>query len=65
MDKNAIDIWMKEIWYILLVKIILFSMNQTTALDINGTKMNALYLKQKDLYDSYKISNYIFAKMKI
>jgi len=40
-------------------------MNQTTALDINGTKMNALYLKQKDLYDSYKISNYIFAKMKI
>ena len=23
--------------------------------------MNALYLKQKDLYDRYKISNYIFA----
>lgn len=38
---------------------IFYESNYTT-LDINGTKMNALYLKQKYLYDRYKISNYIF-----
>ena len=39
----------------------IFDESNYTALDINGTKMEALFEKQKYLYEKYKIPNYIFA----
>ena len=39
----------------------IFDESNYTALDINGTKMEALFIKQKYLYEKYKIPNYIFA----
>ena len=39
----------------------IFDESNYTALDINGTKMEALYKKQKDLYETYNIPNYIYA----
>ena len=63
------DIWNKTLQYMEEGKMIypddknyfIFDESNYTALDINGTKMEALFEKQKYLYEKYKIPNYIFA----
>ena len=63
------DIWNKMLKYMEEGKLIypddknyfIFDESNYTALDINGTKMKALYKKQEDLYKNYRIPNYIFA----
>ena len=63
------DIWnktlqyMKEgkMYYPANKKYFIFDESNYTALDINGTKMKALYEKQKNLSDLYIVPNYIFA----
>ena len=39
----------------------IFDESNITALDINGDKMNNLYIKQKEIFDKYGVPNYIFA----
>jgi len=63
------DIWNKTLQYMEEGKIkfpddknyFIFDESNYTALDINGTKMQILYQKQKFLYDKFKIPNYIYA----
>ena len=63
------DIWNKTLQYMEEGKMkfpedknyFIFDESNYTALDINGSKMEALYQKQKDLYEKYKTPNYIFA----
>ena len=62
------DIWNKTLQYMDEGKMnyhddknyFIFDESNYTALDINGTKMEALFIKQKYLYEKYKIPNYIF-----
>ena len=61
------EIWKKVEQYIEQKKMILNSKNyfifdedNYTQLDINGTKMQILYEKQKEFYLNYSTSNYIF-----
>ena len=39
----------------------IFDESNITGLDINGTKMYYLHQNQKELFDNYSVSNYIFA----
>jgi len=63
------DIWNKMLKYMEEGKMIyspgknyfIFDESNYTALDINGDKMSALYTKQNNLYNNYRIPNYIFA----
>ena len=63
------DIWNKTLQYMKEGNMVypddknyfIFDESNYTALDINGTKMEALYKKQKDLYETYNIPNYIYA----
>lgn len=63
------DIWNKTLQYMEEGKMkfpddknyFIFDESNYTALDINGTKMQILYQKQKFLYDKFKIPNYIYA----
>ena len=63
------DIWNKTLQYMEEGKMVypndknyfVFDESNYTALDINGDEMEALYKKQKYLYEKYKVPNYIFA----
>ena len=63
------DIWNKTLQYMEEGKMkfpddknyFIFDESNYTALDINGDKMEALFKKQKYLYETYKVPNYIFA----
>ena len=39
----------------------IFDESNITALDINGDRMNNLYINQKEIFDKYSVPNYIFA----
>ena len=38
----------------------IFDESNITALDINGDRMNNLYINQKEIFDKYSVPNYIF-----